>query len=57
MKSDKGMLLIDALFALLVMLIVVNITISFVRVYYRYQNWTKQEPKNENEEESGFDID
>ncbi len=55
MKFDKGMLLIDALLALLIVMTVAGITLSFITVYYRYECYLIKEEVNE--EESGFDFD
>jgi len=56
MKFDKGMMLIDAMLALLIVMIVASISFSFISVYYRFDRFLIKEEGYE-EEESGFDYD
>ena len=57
MKYEKGMLMIDALLALMVALILVAVVSNFVRVYQRYLEIVNSGAKVDGGEESGLDFD
>ena len=55
MKYDKGMLLIDALLALLIVMILTNVSAVFINSYFHF-NQMMLEEKVANEEEPGDDY-
>ena len=51
------MLLIDAILVLLIVLVLVDITTTFVSAYYRFNVYVNQENFENDEEEFGNDFD
>ena len=55
MKFDKGILLIDAMLALLLVMVLASITFNFIDFYCRFDKLLSNEELYE--EESRYDID